>query len=159
MADRDRRNQDDTDDTPDKTPRPLTPGQREAHRRDAAEQARDAQLDAHRAQEAAYRAQQIREGERRQAEAQREQAAAAQVPAPVQASVVDAPHVEQPALAAMTLSEMYDALDATATNLDAVVERVRAAIRSQAADYQELACRLVMAPQVTFALRKEGNDA
>jgi hypothetical protein len=154
MADRDRRNQDD-DDTPDKTPRPLTPGQREAHRRDAAEQARDAQLDAHRAQEAAYRAQQLREGERLQAEAQREQAAAVQVPAPVQTPVVDAPPVEQPALAAMTLSEMYDALDTHATNLDTVVERVRAAIRSQAVDYQELACRLVMAPGLTLTLKTD----
>jgi hypothetical protein len=155
MADRDRRNQDDTDDDekPDKTPRPLTPGQREAHRRDAAEQARDAQLDAHRAQEAAYRAQQIREGERRQAEV------AAQVRVVAQASATDTPPVEQPPLAAMTLSEMYDMLDANATNLDTVVERVRAAIRSQAPDYQELACRLVMAPQVTFSLRKEGDHA
>jgi hypothetical protein len=143
MADRNRRNQDDDDDKPDKAPtaRPLTPGQREAHRRDV-----DREHDAQRA-----------EAERRQAEALREQGMQAEQ-SPPQALPPGAPSEgpppeDIPPLAAMTLSEMYDAL------LDAVVERVRAAIRSQAPDYQELACRLVIAPQVTFTLRREGDDA
>jgi hypothetical protein len=139
MADRDRRNQD--DDMSDKTPRPLTPGQREAHRRDV-----DREHDAQRA-----------EAERRQAEALREQAAAPPVGEPFVLVMDDTPPVDTPPLAAMSLSEMYDALDATATDLETVVERVRAAIRSQAPDYQELACRLVMAPQVTVTLRKDGE--
>jgi hypothetical protein len=197
MADRDRRHQDEDDETPDKAPtpdkgpgsptaRPLTPGQREAQRREQdkeqeaqrAEAARrqhdlDEKAEAQRqrfaaipdegesattrarreaAQRPAYEAQ-LREGERRHAEAQRVQAQAPEADD-------DAPPVEQPALAAMTLSELYDHLDAfrqgkpTSMPMEDVVASVRAAIHAQAPDYQELACRLLMAPELRITVEK-----
>lgn len=104
--------------------------------------------------------------------AERARAAQAQAEAHPQPAKLDMPaevkmeRPDRPALGAMGMSELYDHLqalerprntfnrEALAMELQAVVEGVQAAVRSQAPDYQEMACKLLLSPHVVVTLKE-----